>query len=216
MLALRAFVAAVSICVAAPASADPVTVWRPFIAEAAARFGVPETWILEVIRAESGGRTDRDGLPIRSRAGAIGLMQLMPRTWIAMRDAYRLGPDPDDPHDNILAGTAYLRLMYDAFGYPGLFAGYNAGPGRYSAYTQHGGQLPAETRAYVVRITGGVREGARPLASPLLFAIRTAALVSDVPSSAVGSIFAVSDAQLSTDSRPTTTTTTNRLFALPR
>ena len=86
------------------------------------------------MRVESGGRTTLEGRPIVSSAGAMGLMQLMPGTWRDMRAVLGLGPDPHDPHDNILAGTAYLRLMYDRFGYPGLFAAYNAGPARYAAY----------------------------------------------------------------------------------
>ena len=40
-------------------------------------------------------------------AGAIGLMQVMPDTWAGLRVRYRLGGDPYDPRDNILAGTAY-------------------------------------------------------------------------------------------------------------
>ena len=51
------------------------------------------------------------GRPIVSRAGAIGLMQLMPGTWRDMQKMLGLGDDPNDPHDNILAGAAYLRLM---------------------------------------------------------------------------------------------------------
>jgi hypothetical protein len=93
--------------------------WTPYVAEASARFSLPSEWIRRVIRAESGGRTHLGGRPIVSRAGAMGLMQLMPATWAAMRARLGLGEDPHDPRDNILAGTAYLRLMYDRFGYPG-------------------------------------------------------------------------------------------------
>ena len=81
-------------------------------------------------------------------------MQLMPRTWLEMRAAHGLGTDPHDPRDNILAGAAYLRLMYDRFGYPGLFAAYNAGPARYAAHLRDGRDLPGETRTYVARIAG--------------------------------------------------------------
>jgi hypothetical protein len=109
--------------------------------------------------AESGGRTSRDGRPIVSRAGAMGLMQLMPGTWAEIRARLGLGPDPHDPRDNIDAGTFYLRQMYDRFGYPGLFAAYNAGPARYDAHLRHFRVLPAETRAYVASIAA-VRTGA--------------------------------------------------------
>lgn len=57
----------------------------------------------------------------------MGLMQLMPATWRDTRELLGLGADPHNAHDNILAGTFYLRPMYDRFGYPGLFAAYNAG-----------------------------------------------------------------------------------------
>jgi soluble lytic murein transglycosylase-like protein len=128
--------------------------WRAEIAEASARFGVPVAWIERVIRAESGGMTVLGGRPITSRAGAMGLMQLMPATWAAMRAAHGLGRNPHDPRANILAGTAYLRAMYDRFGYPGLFGAYNAGPGRYAGHLASGRALPAETRAYLAQVSG--------------------------------------------------------------
>jgi soluble lytic murein transglycosylase-like protein len=126
--------------------------WQPFIEEAAQRFDMPKVWISRVVIAESAGQATLNGQPITSRAGAMGLMQVMPPTYEAMRLAYHLGGDPFDPHDNILAGTAYLRAMYDRFGYPGLFAAYNAGPSRYEA-SLRGVSLPAETRAYVMSVT---------------------------------------------------------------
>jgi soluble lytic murein transglycosylase-like protein len=134
---------------AAPAAADPVDRWTSYIAEASSRFAIPAGWIRRVMRLESGGRTLVDGRPVVSRAGAMGLMQLKPATWRDMRASFGLGDDPFAPHDNILAGTAYLRLMYDRFGYPGLFAAYNAGPSRYAAFLAGGRKLSRETRAYV-------------------------------------------------------------------
>ncbi len=142
-------------CVAAPVVAtEGVAAWRPWITEASLRFGVPTAWIERVMQAESRGRTRLDGRPIRSRAGAMGLMQLMPGTWAAMRERLGLGTDPDDPRDNILAGTFYLRLMYDRFGYPGLFAAYNVGPGRHAAHLATGSALPGETIAYLQTVGG--------------------------------------------------------------
>jgi soluble lytic murein transglycosylase-like protein len=140
----------------APAAAGPLDHWYSQVARASARFGVPEAWIRQVMRVESGGRAQRNGLPIVSRAGAMGLMQLMPGTWTDMQRLLGLGSDPFDPNDNILAGTAYLRLMYDRFGYPGMFAAYNAGPARYSAFVAGVRPLPAETRAYVAAASGTV------------------------------------------------------------
>lgn len=126
--------------------------WQSFIIEASRRFGMPEAWIRAVMQAESGGRTMLDGRPITSRAGAIGLMQVMPDTYEEMRRAYGLGSDPHDPRANILAGTAYLRAMYDRNGYPALFAAYNAGPERYDEHLHDGRPLPVETRAYLATI----------------------------------------------------------------
>lgn len=126
--------------------------WRPYIEEASQRFGVPQAWIAAVMQAESAGQTHLNGRPITSHAGAMGLMQVMPGTWAALRRAHGLGPDPHDPRDNIMAGTAYLRAMHDRFGYPGLFAAYNAGPGRYAEHLRTGRPLPAETRGYIAQL----------------------------------------------------------------
>jgi len=136
--------------------------WRPMISEASRRFGVPEAWIAAVMHAESGGLTVLDGAPIRSRAGAMGLMQLMPDTWDAMRRLHDLGRDPYDPHDNIMAGAAYLRLMHDRFGYPGLFGAYNAGPARYAEHLLTGSALPDETQAYIAELAHAPAASAMP------------------------------------------------------
>lgn len=140
----------------APAKADAVSRWSHHMEEASARFGVPTAWIERVMRAESRGRTTWNGRPIVSHAGAMGLMQLMPGTWTDMRARLGLGDDPHVPRDNIMAGTLYLRLMYDRFGYPGLFAAYNAGPARYAQHLAAGTPLPAETRAYLKEVSGAV------------------------------------------------------------
>ena len=150
-----ALIAAAALFAPAASRAESVAHWQPVVSEASARFGVPRDWINRVMSAESRGRTTLHGRPIRSPAGAMGLMQLMPLTWATMRDMLRLGQDPDDPHDNIIAGTAYLRWLYDRFGYPGMFAAYNAGPARYAAYLRTGRALPAETRSYVAAVTSG-------------------------------------------------------------
>lgn len=129
-----------------------------FIDEASDRFGPPETWIRAVIAAESGGRTIVNGHPITSSAGAIGPMQVMLRTYDELRLRYGLGPDPADPEQNILAGTAYLKELYERFGRAGMFAAYNAGPERYQAYLDRNQTLPEETRAYLAAL-GHVASG---------------------------------------------------------
>ena len=139
-------------------STDAVDQWMPFIAEAAKRFAIPETWIRAVMRAESGGQPVLDGRPITSRAGAMGLMQIMRATYAELRPRFGLGPDPYDPHDNIIAGTGYLRQMFDRYGYPALFAAYNAGPERFEAYAQGDENLPAETWNYLRKLDPGIAE----------------------------------------------------------
>ena len=132
--------------------------WAPLISEASRRFGVAENWIKAVMRMESGGRTELDGKPITSSAGAMGVMQVMPETYRAMRAQYNLGANPYDPRDNVLAGTAYLRWLYEKYGYPKMFAAYNAGPGTLEANLAGFRALPDETRAYIggiARILGG-------------------------------------------------------------
>ena len=127
------------------------------IAAAAQRFGVPAAWISAVIEVESAG----DPRAVSS-AGAMGLMQIMPGTWADLRRAHGFGDDPFDPRGNILAGTAYLRAMYDRFGSPGFLAAYNAGPARYEEYLTSGRPLPAETRTYLailVPIIGAQHDG---------------------------------------------------------
>ena len=173
---LRLAVVALARALSAPAGASPVDRWSDHIAEASARFGVPEAWIRRVMQAESGGRTELNGRPIVSHAGAMGLMQLMPGTWREMRALLGLGADPHDPRDNILAGTFYLRAMHDRFGYPGLFAAYNAGPRRYAEHLATGRRLPQETVAYLSSVAG-TRSAApamrsEPAPAPALFALR--------------------------------------------
>ena len=129
--------------------------WQPFISEASKRFAVPEKWIRAVIRVESGGRTLLFGKPITSGAGAMGLMQLMRDTYNEISTRNGLGADPYNARDNILAGTAYLRELYTKYGYPHLFAAYNAGPGRLEDHLHKGQALPAETRVYVRLATDG-------------------------------------------------------------
>ena len=133
--------------------------WQIFIAEAAQRFSIPEAWIRAVMRAESDGQATVDGRPITSPAGAIGLMQVLPQTYAEMQRRHGLGPDPADPHDNILAGAAYLREMLDRFGYPHVFAAYNAGPERFEAYRRGEQPLPAETQAYIAQIGAELANG---------------------------------------------------------
>ncbi|MBV8744148.1 MAG: lytic transglycosylase domain-containing protein [Xanthobacteraceae bacterium] len=119
-----------------------------FIAEASTRFAVPASWIRAVMLIESGG--DQRATSLR---GALGLMQLMPGTWIELSARYGLGHDPFDPRDSIFAGAAYLKEMHDRFGSAGFLAAYHAGPWRYEQHLATGKPLPSETTAYVAAVT---------------------------------------------------------------
>lgn len=136
-----------------PSSRDP---YGDHIAEAAQRFELPSAWIRAVMHIESDG--DPRAL---SPKGAVGLMQIMPETWAELRVRYRLGDDPYDPHDNIVAGAAYIRELFDRYGSSEWIAAYNAGPGRYEEALQ-GRPLPPETRAYVAALAPIISDSESP------------------------------------------------------
>jgi hypothetical protein len=113
------------------------------IHKAARRYNLPAALIKGVIRAESNFEVQAV-----SRAGAQGLMQLMPGT------AKELGvADPFDIEQNIDGGARYLRKMLDSFGgdIKVALAAYNAGPG---AVAKYGGKVPPyqETEQYINRV----------------------------------------------------------------
>lgn len=160
---------------AQPAISQTAHAFAGFINEASRRFAIAPNWIRSVQSIESAG-----DVHARSPKGAMGLMQIMPATWAEIRERYNLGNDPYDPHDNILAGTAYLRELLDRYGSPGVFAAYNAGPSRYEEHLA-GGSLPDETRAYVVRLADllaielppGWTSSGRTSAASTLFVMRS-------------------------------------------
>lgn len=130
-----------------PSILRPVPAYAAFITEASHRFAIPERWIRAVMQIESGGNAHAI-----SPRGALGLMQIMPKAWVELSARYELGIDPFDPHDNILAGTAYLREMLDRFGSEVFLAAYNVGPTRYEQHLAAGRPLADETQAYVAEL----------------------------------------------------------------
>lgn len=155
-----AFICGVAFAAELPAMAIPVAATVPaarqlsthpyalHVTEASQRFGIPEHWIWAVMRAESNGQPRAV-----SHAGAMGMMQIMPRTWAMLSARFHLGPDPFDIRANILGGAAYLRLMWDRYGDVTLMlAAYNAGPGRVDDYRMGRRRLPAETADYVAKL----------------------------------------------------------------
>jgi len=132
----------------APKPAEPPIIVpqsaQELVTEAANRNGLPPAFVHSVVAVESAYRTDAV-----SRKGAIGLMQLMPDT------ARVYGADPNDPRQNVEAGTQYLRdLLWkyrnDAHQVSRALAAYNAGPKAVDKY--HGIPPYRETLAYVERV----------------------------------------------------------------
>jgi soluble lytic murein transglycosylase-like protein len=166
----------------------PVDPFAAFITEASKRFAVPEHWIRSVMRVESAGE-----VRARSRKGAMGLMQIMPQTWSDLRARYDLGADPYDPRNNILAGAAYIRELYQRFGTPGFLAAYNSGPTRYENHLATGRSLPDETQDYVAILApmiGGKQVNGKIVA------------VADSLTLARSPLFVVRSANRSSDDRP--------------
>ena len=203
-ICVAAIVVASSMAAQASAGARPAPRERPacppasrpfavFVTEAAQRFSIPESWIRAVMRVESFG----DARAV-SPKGAIGLMQVMPNTYAELRVRHRLGADPCDPHDNILAGVAYLREMLDRYGSPGFLAAYNAGPARYDEHREQGRPLPAETQDYVAKLAPmiGEQQGEDQKGAGFdLFAWLHAALFSPRPDAYPGAVLLAVRAQ---------------------
>ncbi len=118
-----------------------------FVQDAAQTYRVKPELVYAVIAAES------DGDPAAiSRAGAVGLMQLMPGTsaMYGITNAF-------DPQSNVDGGVHYLHDLLVRYhgNVPYALAAYNAGPGQVDAV--HGIPAIPETRSYVARITAALR-----------------------------------------------------------
>ena len=122
--------------------------YRGIILEIAREHGVNPALVAAMIKTESDFRPH-----IVSPAGARGLMQLMPATARSLNCK-----NPNDPKENIRAGTKYIKSLIGQFrGNLSLaIAAYNAGPGNVK---KHGGIPPfKETRNYVVRVKRSMRQ----------------------------------------------------------
>ncbi len=133
--------------VVAPAAAPPIAITltpQELVTRAAIHAGLPPAIVHSIARAESGYREDAV-----SPKGAIGLMQLMPKT------AVELDADPRDPQQNADAGARYLRDLLqkyenDPHQVSKAVAAYNAGPAAVDKY--HGIPPYPETIQYVNRV----------------------------------------------------------------
>ena len=124
--------------------------YEDMVVKEAQRLGVDPSLALHVLYKETGNLKNPE--TAKSSAGALGVMQLMPKT------AKGLGVDPLNPEENIRGGVTYLKQMYDKYQDPTLaLAAYNAGPGRLDKALKSGQGimgLPRETQNYV-RMAGG-------------------------------------------------------------
>jgi soluble lytic murein transglycosylase-like protein len=129
----------------------------------AEKHNVPAAFVRSIVEAESNYNSEAV-----SKAGAIGLMQLMPET------AEEFGCDPKIPEQNVEAGTRYLKVLMDRYKkhrdpLKHVIAAYNAGPGNVDRYK---GVPPfRETRTYVKRVIANIREiGDIPKKAPVTLA----------------------------------------------
>ena len=140
--------------------------YSELVEEYSSLYGVPSEIVYAVIKAES----DFDPFAV-SRAGAIGLMQLMPSTflWLTEMTGESLaGSSLTDPEINIRYGTFLLRFLYDCYDdYDLVFAAYNAGMGNVSKwlssneYAENGRlvRIPfKETEKYVKTVNKYVKQ----------------------------------------------------------
>jgi len=149
----------------AAGNAENVMAVDPVIKSASQNHGVPEHLIRAVIKNESNFNTNAT-----SRAGAKGMMQLMPGT------AKEMGVgDVNDPAQNIAGGTKYLSLMIQKFGdVPTALAAYNAGPGKVEQLkrlwpSDWQSKLPMETKQYVAAVlktSQGYQQAQQPAQTP--------------------------------------------------
>lgn len=107
--------------------------------------GFSPALINAMIRQESGGNPNAV-----SPKGAVGMMQLMPKT------AAALGVNPYDKAQNVAGGTAYMRQLMARYGgnLPEALGAYNAGPGRMDAFLAGKATLPDETKNYIASVLG--------------------------------------------------------------
>lgn len=131
----------------------PLDPWGPYINQSSQRFNVPDQWIRAIILQETRGYQYYNKRPVTSPHGAKGLMQIKSATYKDLAKRYKLGDDVYDPHDNIMAGTGYIRTLYNKYGAPGFAAAYHGGPGTLDAYLKRGVALPKATKNYMISVT---------------------------------------------------------------
>lgn len=134
------------LCVRVEAASTPENVIKETIVKHSIEMNVDPALALSIAKKESGFKHE-----LKSAHGAVGVFQLLPST------ANRMGYNPYYLSENIKAGLAYYKMMYNMFGSTELaLAAYNAGPGNVKKY---GGTIPpySETRRFVNQIMSDYR-----------------------------------------------------------
>ena len=129
------------------------------IEEHSLRNSIDRELVMAVIHTESGFQNFA-----RSRAGALGLMQIMPHTGEMLAAELGIpwkGPDMlFDPVVNIAMGTRYLAMLHARYSsWDGALAAYNWGPARIDGRLRRGRQLPVR---YVAKVMGQLQSPATP------------------------------------------------------
>jgi soluble lytic murein transglycosylase-like protein len=115
--------------------------------------GLLDRIVQAVIQRESGGRqVDKNGNTLKSSAGALGLMQLMPAT------AAQYGVNPNDATQNVQGGSAYLSDLFQKYGnWFDALSAYNWGPGNVDRAMASGANYPPQVQSYATGILSNVQ-----------------------------------------------------------
>lgn len=118
------------------------------------RLGLDPKLILAMMKAESDYKVNAT-----SPKGAMGLMQLMPKTYSGIRannPSLQLSENAYDPSSNIAAGAAFMKELANKYNndVASIAAAYNWGPGNYNNYLKNGGAMPTETKNHIAKVTG--------------------------------------------------------------
>ena len=120
--------------------------YRQHFEQAELENGLPKNILARMAQQESAFRQDIISGETKSHAGAIGLMQIIPR--------WHPDVDPYDPVASIYYAGRYMKQNYDRFGDWRLaLAAYNYGPGNVSRVKGDVSKMPKETRDYVKEIS---------------------------------------------------------------
>lgn len=128
---------------------DSATPYLASLHDAEMANGIPHDLLVRLAYQESHFRSDIISGSTTSSAGAVGIMQIVPR--------WHPNVDPTDPFASITYAAAYLRAQYNRFGtWSYALAAYNWGPGNVAKWIAGNASPPVETQLYVAQITGDV------------------------------------------------------------